>query len=368
MKNAPTGRQRVHLTSSSPFYKELQRRVADYFETAGKDQGATWQMWLKTASNFVWLGVCYGLYLTLQGPWWVVALLGAGAGLGVAGLGFNVIHDGGHRAFSRTKPWVNRSMASVLDLLGGSSYLWHWKHNVFHHTYPNIEGLDDDIAVAPLARMAPTHPRYRFHRLQSLYMWALYSLLAAKWHFVDDFVVLGTGRVNGHPIPRPRGRALVQLIAGKLLWAMWMVVLPLLLIDWSMALVFVLAAEATAGLVLSVIFQLAHCVEEAEFEALPAEGRTLRADFAAHQLRTTVDFAPTNRVLTWLVGGLNFQAVHHLFPRVCHVHYPALSRIISDMSAEYGIVYRVNGTFRAAIASHYRLLRRMGQPLTSATG
>jgi linoleoyl-CoA desaturase len=284
----------------------------------------------------------------------------------VAALGFNVMHDGSHQAYSRTRPWINGAMAASLDLLGGSSYVWNWKHNVFHHTYPNIEGLDDDIAVSPMARLAPSQPRYRFHSLQWLYMWGLYSFLALKWHFLDDFLALATGRLGGHRFPRPRRRDLVLFAAGKLLWLTWMVVLPLLLLDWTTALLFFLVTEATTGFVLSVVFQLAHCVEEAQFEALPGEGQKLRFEFAAHQLRSTVDFAPGNRLLTWFVGGLNYQAVHHLFPRVCHVHYPALSRIVGEVSAEFGVAYHVNATFRRAVASHFRWLRRMGRPVASA--
>lgn len=83
--------------------------------------------------------------------------------------------------------------------------------------------------------------------------------------------------------------------------------------------------------------------------------------WAVHQVETTVDFARHSRVLSWYLGGLNFQVEHHLFPKVCHFHYPALSRIVEATCAEYGVRYRFHPTFRAGVAAHYRWLRLMGQ-------
>jgi linoleoyl-CoA desaturase len=80
-----------------------------------------------------------------------------------------------------------------------------------------------------------------------------------------------------------------------------------------------------------------------------------------HQVETTVDFARSNRLLTWYVGGLTFQIEHHLFPRVCHVHYPAIAKIVQAACAEFGVRYAAHESFHAALASHWRWLRHMGR-------
>ncbi|MGB1698810.1 MAG: fatty acid desaturase, partial [Nannocystaceae bacterium] len=116
------------------------------------------------------------------------------------------------------------------------------------------------------------------------------------------------------------------------------------------------------GVVLSVVFQLAHCVTETEFPTPAATDGTLQTDWAVHQLQTTADFAPHNRFLGWYVGGLNFQVVHHLFPKVSHTHYPAISRIVADTAVEFGLQYHCVPSLREALRSHYRHLRGLGAP------
>jgi linoleoyl-CoA desaturase len=250
-------------------------------------------------------------------------------------------------------------MGLTLDMLGASSYVWHWKHNVFHHTYTNLHGSDADIDVVPFARLAPAQPRYRIHRLQQFYMWALYGFLLPKWHFVDDFKDLARARIARGRMPRPRGWSLVRLIGGKMVFFGWTLVVPFFLHKWWVVVGFYALVWFLVGLILGVVFQLAHCVEEAQFPAQPGA-------WTAHQVQTTVNFARKSRLLTWYLGGLNFQIEHHLFPKVCHVHYPRISEIVEAVCAEFGVRYHAHDKLRDAISSHWRFLRRMGQPLPAA--
>jgi linoleoyl-CoA desaturase len=110
------------------------------------------------------------------------------------------------------------------------------------------------------------------------------------------------------------------------------------------------------------VFQLAHCVDAADFPEAPADGSVVRDDWAAHQVETTVDFAPGSAALTWFLGGLNFQVEHHLFPKVCHLHYPALSVIVAATAAKHGLRYRCHTTLLDALRSHFRHLERLGRP------
>ena len=114
------------------------------------------------------------------------------------------------------------------------------------------------------------------------------------------------------------------------------------------------------GIVLAVVFQLAHCVEHADFPTELGTGR-MTTPWAVHQVETSVDFARDSRAACWLLGGLNFQIEHHLFPRVCHVNYPAIAPLVEQTCRDFGISYKYNDTFLGALRSHYAWLRAMGR-------
>jgi linoleoyl-CoA desaturase len=349
---------RIRFDSRTQLGAELRRRVDAYFEQPGRRPRDLARMYRKSAVLVGWWLASY-LAFVIARPGWLVSMLLAGSmGLAMAGIGMSVQHDGGHRAYSDRK-WVNRLSAAMLDVLGSSSYIWHFKHNVMHHTYTNVVGADDDLDLGWLARLAPGNPRRRLHRWQHLYLWPLYAFITFKWHWVDDFRQLAAARLGDHEFPRPRGWDRVQFWAGKAVFFGWAVVVPLLVMPVGQAIAFYFVSQLVLGFVLSATFQCAHVDEEATSLA-PAPDASLQLDFARHQLSTTIDFATGNRLATWYLGGLNFQAVHHLFPRVCHLHYPALSRIVAEVCAEHGVTYRPTPTVRAALRSHFRQLRALG--------
>jgi linoleoyl-CoA desaturase len=221
--------------------------------------------------------------------------------------------------------------------------------------------MDTDLDAAPFLRLAWSQPRYAFHRYQHLYAWLLYGVLAVKWWFVDDLVDLVRGRIGQFPFPRPQGRELAAIVAGKAVFLGWAVVVPLVVFRSGWFAPLFLLGALTLGVVLSTVFQLAHAVPDAELHsALPGEQQMQRG-WAEHQVRATVDFAPSNRLLGWYVGGLNFQIEHHLFPEVCHTHYPALARIVEATCLEHLVPYRSEPSLRHAIAAHYRFLRALGR-------
>lgn len=79
-----------------------------------------------------------------------------------------------------------------------------------------------------------------------------------------------------------------------------------------------------------------------------------------HQVMTTADFATDSKVLTWLLGGLNFQTIHHLFPRISHIHYPEIQPIIKKVCDAHQVRYNEFPTFSAALNSHIRFLKFLG--------
>jgi len=322
-------------------------------------------MYFKTATILAWFFGAYLLILLAVSNWWLIVPLAIVLGLALAAIGFNIQHDGAHKAYSR-HAWVNKVMALMLDLMGGSSYLWDWKHNSIHHTYTNITGHDDDINLGFLARLSPHQRHYWFHRLQGFYLWALYGFMAIKWHFFDDFYQIAVARIGGKSIPRPKGMDLVVFISGKVLFFSMAFVLPMMLHPVMAVLAVYAIAAFTSGIVLSIVFQLAHCVESADFPMPVANEHgveQMQVAWAVHEVQTTVNFCRGNRVVGWFVGGLNYQIEHHLFPRICHVHYPELSKIIEDGCKQFGVRYATHRTMFSAIASHYRWLVMMGRPV-----
>ncbi|WP_426270918.1 fatty acid desaturase family protein [Dyella kyungheensis] len=360
--HADASTDRLKFNGDNVFQRELRRRVEAYFKHSGLKQRDSARLYLKTAIILATFVASYVLLVFFATAWWQGLLLSIVLAVATAQIGFNIQHDAGHQAFSERR-WLNKCMAMTLDLVGGSSYVWHWKHAHFHHTHTNIDGYDSDINLGALARFAPQQKHYWHHRWQHIYLWALYGLTVVSWHLHDDFRDVITGSIGKRRFPRPRGKDLAVFVVGKLVFLTLALGLPLLFHSIGTVLLFYAVIAVLTGLQLALVFQLAHAVEETEFPT-PSEPGRMNTPWAIHQLETTANFSRDSRMITWLVGGLNFQVEHHLFPRISHIHYPAISPIVEAACREYGVPYHANASFGAGLASHYRWLRQMGRPET----
>lgn len=353
--------QAPRFPSDDGFHKDLKLRVHAALADAGySDFTGGVAMMLKSLVILGWFVASYVLLVFFASEWWHGVLLSVSLALSVAGIGFAIQHDANHGSYSKSR-WLNKAMSWTLDILGGSSHVWSWKHNVFHHTYTNVKGADSDIDVGMVGRLSPSQRRRSLHRFQHIYLWFLYGMIGPKWQLIDDFQNVATGKIGGMKFPRGRARTIAGLVLGKLVFFGWAIVLPLFFHPVLTVVAYYLLASFVMGVALSVVFQLAHCVEEAEFPASDSDGR-LRDSWAAHQVRTTVDFAQGHPIWTWFLGGLNYQIEHHLFPKISHLHYPRIAPVVRQVCAEYGVPYAAHRTFGGALASHYRWLKRMGQP------
>lgn len=346
-------------TDTTGFQAELRNRVHEYFQRTGLSERGGWRIYFKSFVVFGWMIASYVALVFFAPTLWLALPLAVSLAAAMAASAFCVQHDGGHKAYSNL-PWMNKLAALSLDFIGASSYLWYWKHAVLHHTYSNIPGQDTDIELGAVMRLCPQQKRRWFHRWQHLYLWVLYGVMAARWHLWGDFKDVATGTIGPHPIARPRGWDLFFFVFGKAFSIGWLIVLPLFFHEWWLVLCFYLLVTGVMGVLLSVVFQLAHCVGEADFPS-PVDGMRMENSWAIHQVQTTADFARTSRILTFLLGGLNFQIEHHLMPHVCHVHYPALSPIVEGVCNEFGVRFASHPTFWDGVVSHYRWLKRMGR-------
>jgi linoleoyl-CoA desaturase len=239
--------------------------------------------------------------------------------------------------------------------------MWNNKHNIIHHTYTNIDGIDDDIEIKPLLRMCSTQKKYFIHRFQHIYVWFLYTLLLLVWVFQSDYKKYFSKKVGEVPIKKMSRFDHFAFWFAKAAYYFMMIVLPIMLVGFLPWMVGFLIIAMFAGFVLSIVFQLAHTVEETSFPVPNADINTIENEWAIHQIETTANFATKNKLISWLVGGLNFQIEHHLFPKISHIHYPAISKIIKKTCEEYGVKYIEFRKMRHAIVSHSVHLRNMGR-------
>ncbi|WPQ63827.1 acyl-CoA desaturase [Chitinophaga sancti] len=343
----------------SIFFKALKIEIENYFAENGIEKTGNWKLYIK---SFILILLALGSYIYLLAfnysfPFGIV--LSGLLGFILAGIGFNIMHDANHGCYS-TKKWVNSLMGLTLNALGSNAFIWKQKHNIIHHTYTNVDGLDDDIAKSPIIRQSSTQVWKPVHQLQHIYLWFVYALSSILWIFVTDFMKYGTQKIYTTELKHMNFKEHFIFWLSKVLYVIFYIVIPVIFVGAQKWLIGFLCMHITLGLSLAIVFQLAHVVEETEFAFCSEDDVVIENEWAVHQLKTTANFAPGNFCITWYVGGLNYQIEHHLFPRISHIHYPALSKIVQLKCEEFGILYNCIPTITAAIASHYNHMRSLG--------
>lgn len=357
MKFAPGGQE--------SFYNVMKQRVDEYFQNNNITTNANNTMRIKTIVMLSLYFVPFLLIatgLTAASPWlfyaaWVTM------GIGTVGIGASVMHDSNHGSYS-TNNTVNSFLGNVLNLLGGYSRNWRIQHNILHHTYTNLDGLDEDIEGTKLIRMSPHKPLMGIHRYQHIYAWFLYSLMNLYWATVKDYKQIFRYEKEGllQKEKVTLRKAFTELTLLKVFYIAYLFVVPMLFsgFAWYHVIFGYIIMQMIAGLSLACIFQPAHVMETSGFP-VPNESRKIEDNWATHQLNNTTNFAPNSRITSWFIGGLNFQIEHHLFPHICHVHYPAMSKIIKSVAEQYGIAYNVQPTVFRALVLHGKMLRELGR-------
>jgi linoleoyl-CoA desaturase len=349
----------------SDFNGTLKKRVRDYFKDNNISRFANANMVFKTvfmvSLYFVpYFLMVFGVITNI----WLITLCWALMGTGIAGIGLSIMHDANHGAYSQNEK-VNFWIGRVLNLIGGFAPTWKIQHNVLHHSYTNIFGHDEDVSPPiKLLRFSPADKHYPIHRFQFIYAWLFYGMMTLTWIVDKDFKQLYRYKKMGLTKTENEkfGRLLLELILVKILYYAYILVIPILVMDlsWWAIILYIIMMHFIAGVILAAIFQPAHVVPTMDFPK-PDANNSIENNWAIHQLQTTSNFAPRSRFLYWYIGGLNYQVEHHLFPNICHVHYKALSKIVKQTAQEFGIPYYSEPTFISALASHTRMLRKLGR-------
>ncbi|MDX2174677.1 MAG: acyl-CoA desaturase [Bacteroidota bacterium] len=347
------------------FYNELKKRVDSYFKENKISKSGNLNMYFKTVFMFAAYFTPY-LLITLNVfdsklIWFLLSVL---MGFAMAGIGLCVMHDANHGSYSKNTKFNRILGYASLNILGGHSLNWRIQHNVIHHTYTNIHEEDEDIAPPGFMRFEPHAKRKGIHKLQFLYAWFFYGMMTLMWSTTKDFKQLlrynKRGLLKGSNTTF--GKELTVIIVSKIVYYGYMLLPYFLVKDMTFLnwLCGFLMLHYIAGLVLAMIFQPAHVVQETEFP-LPSNEGTLEDHWAQHQLRTTMNFANGDPVFSWLVGGLNYQVEHHLFPTICHIHYPKISKIVEQTAKEFNLPYLRRKTFVGALWSHEIMLWKLGR-------
>jgi linoleoyl-CoA desaturase len=346
------------------FINELRDRVKDYFESNKISKYGNANLVLKTIFMLTlmltpFILMMTGVVTSLVGILMCWVIMGAG----VAGVGMTLMHDANHGTYSKNRK-VNTFLGYSLYLLGGFPANWQQQHNIQHHSYTNIEGHDEDISPMGALRFSPHSPRYKIHRFQHLYAWFLYGLMTFSWVTFKDFKQLTRYKRTGVVLSRNESytRLYIKLVTSKILYYSLFLVLPIILLPvaWYWVVLGLLASLFTSGIILSTIFQTAHVVPSSEYPK-PDENGNMDNNWAIHQLITTADFSPRSRFFSWMIGGLNYQVEHHLFPNISHVHYKKISPLVQNLAVKYGLPYHVQPDFITALSSHARMLKMLGR-------
>jgi len=349
---------------NNQFYQSLKLSVDEYFETNGIKRTGDWRLYIKTITL---IGAAIAMYCGLiffpVTPL-LALLICALMGFTFASIGFSVMHDANHGSYS-TKSWLNDLIGLSANALGASSFFWKQKHNIIHHTYTNVDGIDDDIAKSPIIRQCETQKWVPAHKVQHLYLVPVYALSSIFWLFFMDFTKYFTRKIYTTEAWKMTTKNHVIFWATKICYFVFYMIIPMIVWGFGPWLLGFFLLHVVMGLTLSLVFQLAHVVENTEFENVALdETKHIETAWAEHQIKTSSNFSMDNRVISWFVGGLNFQIEHHLFPKVSHIHYPAISKIVIEKCAEFNLPYNNYSTITGAIASHFRVMRMLGrQPL-----
>jgi linoleoyl-CoA desaturase len=347
----------------SEFFKTLKARVDQYFAEHKLNKNANATMVIKTIVLLSSYILPFVSIVIFQPPFLVAVVLWLIMGLGLSGIGMSIMHDANHGAYSNNK-LINYLMGHSLNLVGGSVFNWKLQHNILHHTYTNIADMDDDIADKLLLRFNPHTEVKKHHRIQYVYAFIFYGILTIYWALLKDFIQFARYTKNGvNPENRKKNIIMVlRMILDKIFYFAVFLGIPLWAgLPFGQVIAGFMIMHFVAGIILTVVFQLAHTVEGTT-HPLPGTKGNIENDWAIHQMNTTVNFSAGSKFLTWYLGGLNYQVEHHLFPKICHVHYPRIAPIVKQTAAEFGIVYLENETFFKAFRSHLNTLKRFGRP------
>ncbi|RYZ30397.1 MAG: hypothetical protein EOO10_02960 [Chitinophagaceae bacterium] len=353
---------------SDGFYLTLKERVLGHFKATGKSRYANKEAVLKSIAFVTAFFTCYYLLLQVRMNIGLFLLCWFCMGVCLLLAAMSMVHDAAHGVYS-SKKWVNETLLRFTNLVGGDGYMYKYKHTISHHPYTNIPGVDIDLEQSGVVRVTPYTKAQKRHKYQHVYMKLLYPFYILYWVIARDFnyyrrKYIGLAEAHHAPVHW------FFLIFSKFFYFFYMLFTPLYFIPvsaWQIVAGF-FCMQIGSGLVAMFALLANHVVEDSLF-VVPDENGFVACSWGEHQLRTTDDYSPDSPIISFLFSGLNHHVAHHLFPKYCHVHYPAITKILRATADEFHLRYRHNDLI-SALASHFRLLKQLSkkqQPSSSSS-
>jgi linoleoyl-CoA desaturase len=342
------------------FISSLRLEVNNYFKDNNIEKGANIHMYMKSGFMLSLYFIPYVLMISgaVSNPslFWIMWMI---MGLGMAGIGMSIMHDGNHSGFSKNKS-INKIMGVTLQMIGGTDKIWKIQHNKLHHKYTNVHDHDPDVSPIKLLRFSPDAPYNKIYRFQFIYAWFLYGLMTFSFATIKEFKQLTDWKKNSIISLLEHRKLMFELIGWKIIYYIFILVIPLLILDLTFSKWFMLffLMHFIAGFILALVFQTAHIMPECEHQQYA--GKPDPNTWAINQILTTANYAPNSKIFSWFIGGLNYQVEHHLFPGICHVHYSSIAKIVKKVTKEHDLPYHCQKTFISAVYEHGKMLYKLG--------
>ncbi|MBL7715276.1 MAG: acyl-CoA desaturase [Bdellovibrionales bacterium] len=346
---------------SAEFQEKLKQRVQDHFQIHRMTTHGGPMMFVKSAlfvATYWWI---WSQIALKPHSFWVSFALLIGLALTTILVAFNVSHDAVHGSLTPSRRLNSWIFNLTFNPLGPNAYLWKIRHLNAHHFFVNIPGSDMDIEATKVLRVAPHVRWYPAHRFQHYYFVLAYSLFTMNWIFIKDFQIFRMKTFGGVTDLKHSPWRFVELVAWKVVYVGLMIGIPAAVLPYKLSTVltaFVLFHMFQSA-VLLILFAASHISEKSHY-VVQEENGYIPHSFIEHQLLTSVDYAPRSFWMGILFGGFNAHVAHHIFPNTCSTHYPEISRIIKNTALEYGLPYQET-TFFGVIASHFRMMKRLGE-------
>ena len=322
----------------------------------------------RSSSLIIWIKAIVLLLLSISsfivslqsGKSWIIIPAYIFCGWSLLLLGFNLAHDAAHNSLPVSKRMNRFIFETVFVLLGANPYLWKIRHIHSHHPYPNVEGCDADIELTRLLRFSEKQPHLGIHRFQHLYAPLLYTTYTLYWIFYKDIVLFFRKKQANITFSRHPLTEWIKLFAYKIIYLFIFLGMPILMHpgSYSSWLLAFLLMHMINSLFLLFTFLISHHVPQTH-----ADEASHEPSWLTQQISSSADFHAESGWAYWIFGGFNAHTAHHLFPRICHVHYPEVTKIIRESLQKHGLPYH-SFSFAAGIRYHLRFLKQTGkQPL-----
>src|SRR5262249_5601159 len=343
-----------------------------YLASAHKSPRAGWVLLVKA---LILVSLVVGSYAAILviGKGWILIPLGVVFAVSALLLAINVGHDASHDAVFKSR-LLNFILHRACFLLTGiNGYLWRMRHLNSHHLFPNVNGSDTDIDENPVMRLSPNQP-WRWHfQFQHIYGPFMYLFAASHTTWWGDFVYLSKKNLANMTDIKHPWYEYILFFLSKLAYVAIVLVIPMLVLEipWWQVVLGYLFVKCVASLLFVFLLIGTHFSDLADFPVPDEKTGSVGRTWAEHNMATACDWSPHSLLAHFISGGVNAHASHHLFPDVCHTHYPAIAKLIERSAQEFGVPYnRVSmwGMVRSHFLFLYQLGRRPPAPAPAKVG